>query len=100
MTFAHSAEVTDLKRRVEELEAENAALRDQTDWHVVGELRSSGVESLSDDYPLAGIPVIVKLQSATGTDYTLHTMFEGHGKWSFPSFGVAWKFIEPQKQKG
>ena len=50
------------------------------------------------EYPPFDVPVIVKSESATGIKYDIHTLRSGQGNFSWPSFGVAWRYAEPGDQ--
>ena len=91
-----------------QLRTENAAqakhiaeLEEQLRWRDVATLEKTGAELVDDpEYPPFGETVLVKVQSALSVNYQQHTLREGQGNWSWPSFGLAWLPIPPQGEKG
>ena len=70
-----------------------------SEWTFVQELEPDGpMELPSAEYPDPGKPVLVWIRSAVTDEFAVHMIQHGRG-WSWPSFGLAWQYIEhPQKQ--
>jgi len=99
--FVQQLYLNTLANRMEQQAAKIAELEAQLKWTVVGVLtEGEGVlEVAGAEYPEPGIRVLVKSHSATGIRYDIHQIQPGRGNWSWPSFGVAWRYIEAQEQQ-